>query len=229
MTKMWQGVLFCALLCGLVPHHVQASPRQPDEATLLAEIFPSGCHFSGQFSQQKTIQGVPVPLTSTGDFYHSCDLGLIWHTQTPFTEAILYVNSSNNFKADGNGTLAPLTGTTRYIMSNIFVRLLKGDTSYFTDEFAISADMQSGTVTLRPESEYIRKGLDSILVSKATDQEKGVSLNIEVLDATGQRTDVLISAVEQYDFSGKRAAYEQCEALYSDTSWCQVLRSPSRY
>jgi|TARA_Y100001968_G_scaffold324701_1_gene364571 hypothetical protein len=229
MTKVWQGVFVYVLLCGLVPRPVPASPSQPDEATLLEEIFPSGCHFSGQFLQQKTIQGVPVPLKSTGDFYHSCDLGLIWHTQTPFNEAILYVNSSNNFKADANGALAPLTGTTRYIMSNIFVRLLKGDTSYFTDEFAISADIQSGTVTLRPESEYIRKGLDSIIVNKTTDQEKGVTLNIEVLDATGQRTDVLISAVEQYDFSGKRAAYEQCEALYSDTSWCQVLRSPSRY
>lgn len=229
MTKLWLRGIFCALLCGLVLPHVQASPRQPEEAKLLAEIFPPGCHFSGQFSQQKTIQGVPVPLTSTGDFYHSCDLGLIWHTQTPFTEAILYVNSSNNFKADDKGALAPLTGTTRYIMSNIFVRLLKGDTSYFTDEFAISADMQSGAVTLRPESEYIRKGLNTITVSKTTNQDTGVSLNIEVLDATGQRTDVMISAIEPYDFSGKRAAYEQCEALYSDTSWCQVLRSPSRY
>lgn len=229
MTKCWPGVIFCVLLCGLVPRHVQASPRQPDEAALLAEIFPSGCHFSGHFSQQKTIQGVPVPLSSTGDFYYSCDLGLVWHTQTPFNEAILYVNSSNNFRADADGALTPLTGTTRYIMSNIFVRLLKGDTGYFIDEFAISPGEQSGRVTLRPESEYIRKGLDTIMVSKTTDQDKGVSLNIEVIDATGQLTNVVISAVEQYTINGKRAAYEQCESLYSDTTWCQVLRSPSRY
>lgn len=218
------------VLYGLAPLHLQAAPRLPDEATLLAEIFPSGCHFSGHFSQQKNIQGVPVPLTSNGDFYYSCDLGLVWHTQMPFNEAILYVNSSHNFRTDADGGLAPLTGSTRYIMSNIFVRLLKGDTRYFIDEFAISEDSQSTAVILRPENEYIRKGLDIIEVSKMLDQAKGTSLSIKVLDATGQHTDVVISDIQQYTISGKRAAFEQCEALYAHTSdWCQVLRSPSRY
>lgn len=228
MNKYWQGVTFCLLLCGLAPNHLQATSLTPSEAPLLAEIFPSSCHFSGKFVQQKTIEGVPAPLISTGDFYYSCALGLVWRTQTPFTEAILYVNNSNNFKVNGNGDLSPLTGATRYIMSNIFVRLLKGDTDYFTDEFAISRGSQAGTIELRPESEYVRKGLDTISINKTTDQNKEVSLNIEVLDATGQSTNVVISAVEQFNLDGKRAAYEQCNALYSDTSWCQVLRSPSR-
>ena len=229
MNKIWLGVILYVLLCGLFPRFLQASPRQPDEAALLAEIVPSNCHFSGHFSQQKKIQGVPVPLTSIGDFYYSCDLGLVWHTQTPFNEAILYVNSSNNFRADADGGLTQLTGTTRYIMSNFFVRLLKGDTSYFIDEFVVSQGERSKMVTLRPESEYIRKGLDAIVVSKTIDQTNEVSLNIEVLDATGQRTTVLINAIEHYDIDGKRAAYEQCEVHYSDTPWCQVLRSPHRY
>ena len=229
MNNFWQGVTFCLLLCGLAPNHLQASSLTPNEAPLLAEIFPSNCHFSGRFSQHKTIKGVPAPLTSTGDFFYSCSLGLVWHTQTPFTEAILYVNNSNNFKVNSNGDLSPLSGITRYIMSNIFVRLLKGDADYFTEEFAISRGSQPGTVILRPESEYIRKGLDTISINKTTDQNEEVTLNIEVLDDSGQHTNVVISAVEQFNLDGKRAAYEQCKALYSDTSWCQVLRSPTRY
>ncbi|MDC8829453.1 outer membrane lipoprotein carrier protein LolA [Alteromonas gilva] len=230
MTSVWQWVIFCVALCALAPRDVQASTTQTKEASLLAGIFPSGCHFSGRFSQQKSIPGVPHPLTSSGDFYYSCDLGLVWHTETPFNEAILYVNSSNNFKADAEGTLAPLSGTTRYIMSNIFVRLLKGDTSYFVDEFAITSAEQNAAVQLRPESDYIRKGLDTITIKKAVNEVSGTSLDINVIDASGQHTDVTISDVTQHNIDGKKAAYEQCEALYLKTAdWCQVLRSPSRY
>lgn len=230
MTSFFQRVTVCFILCCLAPQYAQASPQQPDETALLTGIFPSGCHFSGRFLQKKTIRGIPTPLTSTGDFYYSCDLGLIWHTQTPFSEAILYVNSSNNFKAGVDGSLAPLTGTTRYIMSNIFVRLLKGDTDYFVEEFAISKGEENTIVTLRPENEYLRKGLDTITISKALDQTKGTSLSIGVLDATGQLTNVLINNVEHYSISGKREAFEHCEMLYADTKdWCQVLRSPTRY
>lgn len=218
------------VLCGLTPFYAKANANQPDEAALLAGIFPSGCHFSGRYSQQKTIQGVPVPLISTGDFYYSCDLGLIWHTKTPFDEAILYVNSSNNFKAEADGTLAPLSGTTRYIMSNIFVRLLKGETSYFTDEFTISKGKHNGMVELQPESDYIRQGLNVITVQKNTSQTEDTVLEISVIDASSQLTEVAISDIKQYDISGKRAAFAQCEALYSDMpDWCQVLRFPSRF
>ena len=62
--------LLTVWLTGLVtvlPAMADADPSREveDKATeeqLLSSMFPSGCHFSGQFSQQKSMQGLPVPL-----------------------------------------------------------------------------------------------------------------------------------------------------------------------
>ncbi|MBU3020487.1 outer membrane lipoprotein carrier protein LolA [Aestuariibacter sp. A3R04] len=229
MTKIYPKWFASMLFLGGLSGALAAKDTQPEDEALLASVFPSGCHFSGQFTQKKAIEGLPVPLMSTGDFYYSCDLGLVWHTSEPFKDAILYVNGSNNFRADETGALTPLTGTTRYIMSNIFVRLLKGDTQYFTEEFAISP-ADDNAIVMRPHSDMMRRGLDSIHIQKKDTAEAGVSLDIAITDATGQLTSVSIADINEYAFEGKRSAYEQCQTLYSDTAtWCQVLRSPARY
>lgn len=216
-------------LFSVVSASALAGQSSANEETLLSSMFPSGCHFSGQFSQQKAMEGLPVPLKSAGDFYYSCDLGLVWHTIEPFSEAILYVNGTNNFRAEDDGTLTPLSGVARYIMSNIFIRLLKGDTGYFTDEFAISQE-DSGALLLIPESDMMRKGLDAIRISQENTDNAQPAVTIKVSDATGQNTQVLIDQIQAYEFDGKRKAYEQCEALYADkTDWCRVLRSPGRF
>jgi len=222
----WLG-LFC-LLAVAEASPVLAKDSKNTEETLLSAIFPSRCNFSGHFSQRKAVEGVSVPLNSTGDFFYSCDLGLVWHTSKPFSEAVLYVNSTNNFKAEDDGTLTPLTGITRYIMSNIFVRLLNGDTAYFAEEFSVT-EATDKTVRLHPESGMLQKGLDVIHISK-TEDDSPTAVSIKVTDVKGQDTLVLIDHIQQYSFTGKRSAYEQCNNLYADkTNWCQVLRSPSRF
>ena len=114
-------------------------------------------------------------------------------------------------------------------MSNIFVRLLGGDTSYFTEEFAVSLD-ETGSLLLLPENETLQRGLQAIRISKSADTSSPLALSINVTDTTGQDTEVRIDNIQEYDFEGKRKAYEQCVELYSDkTNWCLVLRSPNRY
>lgn len=197
------------------------------EEQLLASVFPQSCHFSGKFVQQKTVEGLPVPLSSDGDFFYSCELGLVWRTVAPFEEAILYVNSSNNYRMDESGELQPLSGIARYIMSSVFVKLLNGDTAYFLDAFSVS-EADAGAVMLEPESDYMKKGLERILFEKNTDDELGITLGIKVTDATGQVTSVNIDQIEEFDAEGKRDAFEKCEALYQENEdLCRVLRSPS--
>ncbi|WP_414829110.1 outer membrane lipoprotein carrier protein LolA [Alteromonas sp. H39] len=204
-----------------------AEEGETHEEALLASVFPQSCHFSGKFVQQKTMEGLPVPLTSDGDFFYSCDLGLVWRTVTPFEEAILYVNSSNNYRIDESGELQPLSGIARYIMSSVFVKLLNGDTDYFLDAFSVSeADGES--VLLTPESDYMKKGLDRILFEKSNDDELGITLGIKVTDATGQVTSVNIDQIKEFDAEGKRDAFEKCESLYPENEeLCRVLRSPT--
>ncbi|QJR80935.1 outer membrane lipoprotein carrier protein LolA [Alteromonas pelagimontana] len=224
-----QGKRLAALMLVIISQCLSASESVTDEESLLNDIFPEQCHFSGHFTQQKNVEGLPVPLKSDGDFFYSCNLGLIWHTRSPFEETILYVNSANNYRVEENGSLSPLTGVTRYIMSHVFVRVLQADTDYFVEEFAISQTQDNESVELKPESEFMKKGLQSIRFKKAEDAKAGVSLMVSVLDATGQVTDVNINNIEAYNIEGKRRAFEQCEQLYADNrQWCQILRSPSR-
>ena len=229
MIKHFSAIALLYSLLSIYSPSSLASDNVDDERALLAGIFPTSCHFSGQFLQQKNIQGLPVPLQSDGDFFYSCDLGLVWSTKAPFQEAILYVNSAKNYRIDEQGEIKPLTGIARYIMSNVFVKLLKGDVDYFADEFVVTAT-ENQSIELKPESEFMQKGVESIQFSKTQSPELGVALMVDVIDATGQVTQVGIDEIIEHDIEGKRSAFEQCEKLYQDTTkWCSVLRSPSRF
>lgn len=229
IKRLLQQKLMCFSIV-LFSHSVLADSQIEDEKKLLADIFPTTCHFSGQFLQQKRIEGLPVPLRSDGDFFFSCDLGLIWSTQSPFKDALLYVNASRNYRINERGEIEPLSGIAHYSMSKIFLRLLRGDTDYFANEFAVSEVPETGVIELRPESGFMQKGIERIDFKKNQSLEHGVSLQVNVVDATGQVTQVSIDKITEHEIEGKRNAFEQCEKLYPSTSkWCEVLRSPARF
>ncbi|MBO1256751.1 outer membrane lipoprotein carrier protein LolA [Alteromonas sp. 5E99-2] len=200
------------------------------ELQLLADLSPTSCHFSGTFSQQKNVKGLPVPLLSTGDFFFSCDLGLIWNTLSPFSEALLYINASNNFRIDDKGNVEALSGVAHYSMSKIFLKLLKGDTQYFADAFSVVLIPNSDTIELTPESSFMKKGIEHIHFNKNKDEQGNIQLEIRVMDITGQMTKVEINNISEFDISGKRQAFEQCEKAYpSPLQWCKGLRSPLHF
>ena len=105
--------------------NAKAEDASDTEKKLLTDIMPNSCNFSGQFVQKKAIKGLPIPLQSNGEFFFSCDLGLIWRTSSPFEEALLFANGATHFRIDEHGEHAPLSGMVRYSMSRIFIRLLQ--------------------------------------------------------------------------------------------------------
>ncbi|WP_100656149.1 outer membrane lipoprotein carrier protein LolA [Alteromonas flava] len=224
------GALFIFLGQSINATSAETDKSTLSEQQLLAAIFPPSCHFSGQFQQQKRIQGLDFPLVSTGDFYYSCDFGLVWNTQAPFQDALLYANSSASYRVDAQGEIEPLAGTARYIMSNVFIRLLKGDTAYFAEEFDVTRDTTTQATRLTPIGEFMRKGLQQIVVNPLADNEQAETLHVVITDVTGQDTVIKIGDTVNYSFDSKKAAYEQCQQLYpSPLEWCRVLRSRDYY
>ena len=220
------SVLFC--LCANAESNGTELPQ--GEEQLLSAIFPPSCHFSGQFQQQKHVEGIAFPLVSSGDFFYSCDLGLVWNTQKPFQDAMLYANASASFRVNEQGEIEPLTGTARYIMSSVFIRLLEGDTAYFAEEFDVSFDSATGTTVLIPNGEFMRRGLQQIAVQKTPHENQQVSLHTTITDITGQNTVIRITETDNYLIDGKKAAFEECQKLYpSPLKWCRVLRSRDFY
>lgn len=229
---MIKRVIQLKLLCFVfifLSANLRANITTESKKELLADIFPTSCHFSGQFLQRKNINGLPVPLLSNGDFFFSCDLGLVWSTHSPVNEAILYINSSRSYRVNDEGNIYPLSSVTRYIMSKVLLRLLKGDIDYFAEEFLIMRSDDNEMLVLRPESQFMKKGIDSIQFKKEVGIEDEVSLRVIVTDITGQNTELNIEGIKEHQIDGKDQASEQCEMLYPDTlQWCKVLRSPRR-
>lgn len=222
----------CALFVSLATNAnpVQDTPTDATEAELLAGMFPHSCHFSGNFIQQKNIKSLPIPIKSSGDFFFSCDFGLVWNTSAPIQEALLYVNARKNYRVDERGEIEPLSGAARYAMSKVFLRLLKGDTEYFADEFAVSAAPDNAGLILVPESEFMKKGINQIQIAKHGATQSDLLLNINIQDTTGQNTVVTIDSIREYAIDNKQAAFEQCETIYPGPGdWCRILRSPDFY
>lgn len=230
MFKLTQQLKWLCLGLILLSASLRANTATESEKELLANVFPTSCHFSGQFSQLKHIDGLPVPLLSEGDFFFSCDLGLVWNTHSPFNEVILFVNAAKNYLVDDEGEIQPLSGITQYILSKVLMRLLQGDTDYFAEEFIVTPAEGSEMLMLRPESYFMQKGIDNIQFKKNESLEEGVSLSVVVTDTTGQKTKVQINRIQEHEIDGRRSAFEQCKDLYPNSEqWCKLLRSPRRF
>ncbi|MGS2718091.1 LolA family protein [Eionea flava] len=204
----------------------------PDEVTserqLLASISPAACHFSGKFSQQKNTQGLGFPLRSHGDFFFSCDLGLVWNTIAPFEEVMLYINSTTSYRASKDGGVERMSGMIRYAIAKIFLKILSGDTKYFSNEFSVI--LVGDGVELKPENDFLKKGIKQVFITKGSNVETGTSLRIDIEDAVGQHSQINIVDIIEYSIEGRQEAYQQCQRLYLTLfEWCSVLRYPDHY
>ena len=223
-------VLLISLSQGANATSIETNAPSASEEQLLAAMLPPSCHFSGKFQQQKHIQGLDVPLISSGDFFYSCDFGLVWNTQAPFQDALLYVNTNASYRVDAQGDIEPLTGTARYIMSNVFIPLLQGDTAYFAEAFDVTHDEAMDATRLTPVSEFMRKGLQQVLINRPSVKTQAHTLDATITDVAGQDTIIKISATKQYNLGSKKAAYKQCQQLYpAPLEWCRVLYSRDYY
>lgn len=86
---------------------------------------------SSDFTQTKTIKGIPVPLTSTGmlvvDAYH----GIVWQTKTPFP-ATLLLSQKGIFQVDKGQKKNLVKGKDKGVMA-ILSKVLQGQFNKITE------------------------------------------------------------------------------------------------
>lgn len=90
---------------------------------------------SSEFTQTKTIKGIPVPLTSTGTLVVDVAHGIVWQTRTPFP-ATLLLSKTGIYQVDGSKKKSLTNGQDRGIMA-ILSKLLHGQFNQIT-EFKIT-------------------------------------------------------------------------------------------
>lgn len=86
---------------------------------------------SSDFTQTKTIKGIPVPLTSTGTLVVDASHGIVWQTKTPFPTTLL-LSQKGIFQVDKGQKKNLVKGKDKGVMA-ILSKVLQGQFNKITE------------------------------------------------------------------------------------------------
>lgn len=150
--------------------------------TILGSYLPEGCYHAGEYQQHKTLAGMDKPLITDGSFAFDCNQGLIWHTQSPITETIIYKAQGNHVVVRADGSTQVLDSRAQRALGKILNNLIGGNSDYLQKTFNIvekSSDIKKGSSTekadsveLTPKNKQMQKFLHSLSITPQTDSVK---------------------------------------------------------
>lgn len=143
-----------------LPLTVNAAGTSQSAAQVLEQYLPSDCYHTGQYRQAKSVQGLAAPLITTGSFVFDCNNGLIWHTQTPIVETLVYTEQGAHTHIKEHGALSDVDGRVQRALGTILNNLIAGDTEFILKNFELSA-LANGFV-LTPKARRMKKFLNKI-------------------------------------------------------------------
>lgn len=129
----------------------------------LQRFLPQDCHHHGQFTQQKHLPALAQPLTSEGRFAFSCKAGLIWHSDNPLRETLVYPLKAKPWGLDAEGQRQGLDGPVHKQLGNLLNRLIGGDLAYLERHFHITGG-ETERLTLVPKAARMKRFVQSIQV-----------------------------------------------------------------
>lgn len=200
MQILWVGFCCCAISL--------ANAKTIDTA-LLSELLPQQCVFAGEFTQSRTLQNIPVPLISSGKLFFSCDGGLIWQTNIPITETLVYSKQKHYFQIQDDGQVQGLKTRVHAYLAQVLLSLMGADIEQLQQNFVVSdgveevsveknqtkeSNKQSMTAVLQPRNKRFKKFLREIVLVHKDDIR-----TIEMINVDGQTTLVEISQPKYFD------------------------------
>ncbi len=187
----------------------------------LLSMLPQTCVFSGSFKQNRELVGLPVPLVSQGRFFFSCEQGLIWQTQSPINETLIYTKAQLHFSLDQNNELQVADSLIHNYLGRLLLSLMGGDIEYLQKNFAISEDQSKHALTLKPSSTALKRALQDILLQR---QDKTATTRIT--DTNQQIT--LIETLQLQEFSAQLET--ACQSVFGNSDKiCAALKNPQKY
>jgi len=104
----------------------------------VADLLPRSCYFSGRFSEQKQLIGLPEPLLSQGRIMFACDRGLTWYTEAPIKEALIYsLGSQHFFYSQAQESIELLNSRLHNNIGKLLVSIMGADTDYINQYFKL--------------------------------------------------------------------------------------------
>ena len=210
------------LLFLLLFYSVFVSANSDENLHSLKSMMPKVCHFSGEFIQTKQIKTLPIPLVSNGVFVYSCELGLIWQTQKPIIESLVFTNEELHFLVPEKRSIENLDGVQHNFLANLLLGLMAGNTDFIENEFEIlRIENEQNTLTLSPKNNMVKRAILTVVLNKKTEINE---LEISITDKNKQTTKIVSTEKQQFvsndDFS------KNCHSI--STKSCELLLNPVR-
>ena len=223
-----------ALLIVFVANSFSVSANTKENIQVLKSMMPKVCHFSGEFSQTKQIKTLPVPLVSNGEFIYSCDLGLIWKTQKPVVESLVFTHQKLNFLVPEKLSIENLDGVQHDFLANLLLGLMAGNTEFITKEFEIEISEKKDNLIqliLVPKNKMVKQAINSVVLEKSSSNEKSKNgLQISIIDKNQQLTKIVSLEKQQFTVNDTIIKDEifaaSCKSLSVDG--CKLLLNPVR-
>lgn len=178
----------------------------------LSNYLPEGCYHAGEYQQHKTLVGMDKPLITDGSFAFNCNQGLIWHTQSPITETIIYKAQGDHVIMRADGSAQVLDSRAQRALGKILNNLIGGNSDYLQQTFSIleknSAEKDSkdkeNSIELTPKNKQMQKFLHSLSITPQTDSVK-ITLQL------AEQETVTIRIFARHSFTSLEQT--QCEQL----------------
>jgi hypothetical protein len=156
--------------------------------TTLSSYLPEGCYHAGEYQQHKTLAGMDKPLITDGSFAFNCNQGLIWHTQSPITETIIYKAQGDHLMVRADGSTQVLDSHAQRALGKILNNLIGGNSDYLQQTFSIvekgssikkEDSVKESSVELTPKNKQMQKFLHSLSI---TPQADSVNITLQLAE-----------------------------------------------
>jgi hypothetical protein len=156
----------------------------------------------GRFTHRKYLPEIPQPLTAKGDFAVGRELGVYWHTQTPFDSVFLLTQQGMIQRDEGKETLrvASQDQPGVRVIADIFLALFTLDVATLSTSFDLygqvskqpqaSTQTSQWTVGLKPKSNAAASLFKHAIISGDKDVRQVV-----LADKHGDRTVIDLESI----------------------------------
>jgi len=196
------ALLFCGSAAAADEQAVFAHPLNPAQMSALlgpaAKPLAAAPGLRGRFEQRKTLPDLPRPLLSTGDFLFVRDLGVWWHTRTPFDSVFILTREGARSRDEG-GAETRVSADQQpgvAVAARIFFALFALDFEALAKDFDTygiptgSGKSAGWQVGLRPKLAAMSAVFREAVIDGAEHATR-----IELRDAHGDRTEILLPEV----------------------------------
>lgn len=214
------GISIGLLLAALA---LQASAEKTNAVEQLTEQLQAERIISGQFIQQRWLEGLDKPLQSEGQFTYWRDQGIYWQTDQPFPQAITYSRDKTTVWKQPGLPVGTASNTRRdKHFRTILLSLFSFDIDQLQQQFSSrwTLDDSAWQLQLTPTHTIAQRAIKQASLSGAEHIE-----HIEIISGNGETLQIHFSNLQRLE----SISHQQCVNQFDySIDHCQQLTQPSQ-